>query len=315
MESVCAMDIELTRLGKHSLLVDAPVMPAAGTFGYGDRYTKLIKLEKFGAVVTDPVTHQPRRTNKKPHVVPLPGGLLLTSGLPNPGARNVVKRYTKTWDNLGVPVIVHVWGSTPPEVRRCVRALLSSPAIAAFELGIFDTASPDEAYAFIQTVVETTQLPLLVRLPLERAMELAPVVAESDAGAVVVGAPPRGTARDPVTGEMVSGRIFGPLVKPLALRMVEQVVRLVERDALPVIGAGGIHTPQDARDFIEVGVRAVQLDSVIWVRPHQAEIIARNLGGLELTRASDAYPDEWFPGIGITNQQDQIPEPPEDLPE
>ncbi|MBN1966348.1 MAG: hypothetical protein JW910_16990 [Anaerolineae bacterium] len=309
------MEIELTRLGKHSLVVGAPIMPAAGTFGYGDRYHKLLKVEKFGAIVTDPVTYPPRRTNKKPHVVPLPGGMLLTSGLPNPGARNVVKTYQGTWSNLPVPVIVHVWGATPPEVRRCVRAITACPDVAGIELGIHDNSSADEVYAYIQAVLETTQLPLLVRLPLERAVELAPVVAVSDAGAVVVGAPPRGTGRDPVTGQMVSGRIFGPLVKPLAVRTVEQVVRQVERDALPVIGAGGIHSVQDARDFIEVGARAVQVDSVLWVRPKQAEIIARNLGGLELTRASNAYPDEWFPGMGITNQHEQIPPPPEDLPE
>jgi 2,4-dienoyl-CoA reductase (NADPH2) len=82
-----------------------------------------------------------------------------------------------------------------------------------------------------------------------------------------------------------------------------------------VIGAGGIHSPQDARDFIEQGARAVQLDSVIWVRPHIAEVIARDLGGLELTRAANAYPDEWYPGIGLTDVQSMTPPPPKDLPE
>ncbi len=45
-----------------------------------------------------------------------------------------------------------------------------------------------------------------------------------------------------------------------------------------------------------------------------AEIIARDLGGLELTRPFDAYPDEWFPGIGETFRKKNTPPPP-DLPE
>lgn len=309
------MDVELTRTGKHSLVVHSPVMPAAGTFGYGDRYAKLIKLEKLGAIVTDPVTNKPRRMAGGPHLVPLPGGMLLHTGLPNPGVNKVVKKYEKVWRNLGVPIIVHVLGTTPQDVRRCARTVSLSPEVSGIELGIHDMANTDEIRALIRAVVETTQLPLLVRLPLERAVELAPVVAATDAGAVVVGAPPRGLARDPISGRLVSGRVFGPLVRPLALRVVMQVVRDVEADALPVIGCGGIHSAGDARDFIEVGARAVQLDSLIWLQPHEAEVIARDLGGQQLTRASDAYPDEWFPGIGDTYRKQMMPPPPDELPE
>jgi imidazole glycerol phosphate synthase subunit HisF len=67
-----------------------------------------------------------------------------------------------------------------------------------------------------------------------------------------------------------------------------------------VIGAGGVHNPDDARDFIEAGAVAVQVDTVAWVRPEMVDIIARNLGGLELTRPVDALPDEWRPGLGET---------------
>ncbi len=309
------MDVELTRTGKHSLILHAPVMPAAGTFGYGDRYARLIKTEKLGAIVTDPVTLKPRRIARGAHAVPLPGGLLLHTGMPNPGVHQVVKQYRQTWDKLPVPVIVHVMGTIPPDVARCVRAVVDCPNVQGIELGIHDLTGVEEMRALIQAVGETTQLPLLVRLPLERAAELARVVAATDAGAVVIGAPPRGLARDPVSGQLIRGRVYGPLVKPLALHTVAQAVQELQQDDLPVIGCGGIHTPADARDFIEVGARAVQLDSVIWVRPQGAEIIARDLGGFQLTRAADAYPDEWFPGIGETFRKEAVPPPPDDLPE
>jgi dihydroorotate dehydrogenase len=66
---------------------------------------------------------------------------------------------------------------------------------------------------------------------------------------------------------------------------------------VPIIGAGGIHSPEDARDYLEAGARAVQVDSVTWVEPRMLEIIARDLGGLTVTRALDALGDEWYPGM------------------
>lgn len=310
------MDVELTRPGKYSLIIDSPVMPAAGTFGFGNRYVRLIKTEKFGAIVTDPVSLRPRRIAHGPNTVPLAGGLLLHTGLPNPGVEKVVKKHRRNWANSPIPVIVHLIDRNPGDLRRCVRALMSVAGVQGFELGLHGQATQEEVYSLINTIVHTTQLPLMVRVPLERALELAEVVAQSEAGAIVVGAPPRGIARDPVTGKLVRGRVFGPLVMPQALYAVTEVIAALSKIDLPVIGAGGIHSAEDARTFIEAGARAVQLDSVIWSRPEQAEIIARDLGGLQLTREAGAFPDEWFPGIGDTHKKQQsAAPPPDDLPD
>jgi dihydroorotate dehydrogenase len=76
------------------------------------------------------------------------------------------------------------------------------------------------------------------------------------------------------------------------------VERLAKRIQIPIIGAGGIHNAQDGRDFIEAGASAIQVDAVTWVNPQILEMIARDLGGLVITRKTDAYTDEWHPGIG-----------------
>ncbi len=304
-----SMDVEITRVGKHSLLLSSPVMPAAGTFGFGNRYLRLIKTEKLGAIVTDPISRHPRKLARGSHVVPLAGGLLMHTGLPNPGVKAILKQYTQVWDKLPVPVIAHLIDREPHDLRRVVEALRNSPNVAAVELGLHGEATGDEIYALTDAVLQATQVPL------ERAVETSRVVARTEAGAIVVGAPPRGRARDRLTGEIITGRIFGPLVKPLALNAVAEVVEAIKAYGIPVIGAGGIHTPEDAREFIEVGARAVQLDSVIWTRPGQAEIIARDLGGLQLTRPSDWYPDEWFPGIGDTFRKQAFSPPPDNLPD
>jgi tRNA-dihydrouridine synthase len=112
-------------------------------------------------------------------------------------------------------------------------------------------------------------------------------------------APPRGTARDS-GGRLVSGRLYGPFIKPLVLRMVGQFARRVN---IPVTGAGGIHSPQDARDYLEAGAVAVQIDSVTWIEPSLLETIARDLGGLVITQPTGALPDEWHPGMGETERR------------
>ena len=53
----------------------------------------------------------------------------------------------------------------------------------------------------------------------------------------------------------------------------------------------------------------MQVDTVTWVHPRMIEVIARNLGGLELTRAAGALADEWEPGIGLTMRMERDKRP------
>lgn len=292
--------IELTRPGKDTLVIENPVMPAAGTFGFdGAAYRDLLDLTKLGAIVTNPVTWKPRRIARGPRVVPLPAGALIHTGLPNPGVGKVIKRYAESWKHSLAPVIVHVVATTPEDVAGCVGALDRVEGVAGIELGLHDQASPEDIEDILAAALDNTLRPLLVRVPLYTAVESARAAEAAGAGGLVVAAPPRGTTRDPLTGQLAGGRIYGPWLKAQTLRAVGQVAHVVQ---IPVIGSGGIHTADDARDYLDAGAVAVQIDSVTWVQPRQIEIIARNLGGLELTRAAGAYADEWEPGMGVTMQ-------------
>ncbi|MCD4686723.1 MAG: nitronate monooxygenase [Anaerolineae bacterium] len=299
--------IELTCTGKDTLVIENPVMPAAGTFGYdGAAYRDLLDLTKLGAIVTTPITWKPRRIARGPRVVPLPSGVLIHTGLPNPGVGKVIKRYAQSWKRSLAPVIVHVVATTPHEVANCVGALDHVEGVAGIELGLHDQVTPEDIEDLLGAALDNTLRPILVRVPLYSAVESARVAESAGAGGLVVAASPRGTTRDPVTGQLVGGRIYGPWLKAQTLRAVGLVAHVVN---IPVIGSGGIHNADDARDFLEAGAVAVQVDSVTWVEPRRIEIIARNLGGLELTRASGAYADEWEPGIGITMQMQRQGDP------
>lgn len=291
--------IELTRPGKNSVTIETPVMPASGTLGFGDLYRDLIDIEKLGALVTNPVTYQPWNPAGGTRVVRLDGGILMHTGLPNLGLSKTLARYRAMWNTLPLPVILHVVATNTEDVRRCMNEIEREDCVQAVELGLNDDVSPGEAGWLVRAAVEKSEKPLIVRVPLNDAERLARSAVDSGADALVVCAPPRGTARD-AGGRLIGGRLYGPMVKPIVLRLVGQIARQVD---VPVIGAGGIHTPQDARDYIEAGARAVQVDSVTWVQPKMLEIIARDLGGLVLTRASGALADEWHPGMGETERR------------
>jgi dihydroorotate dehydrogenase len=291
--------IELTRPGKHSLTIETPVMPAAGTMGFGDLYRDLVDFEKLGAFVTNPVTYQPWSPATGTRVVPLDAGILMHTGLPNPGMSKIIGKYHGLWRTLPLPVIIHLVGTSVEDVRRCADQVDKEDSLDAMELGLNDDISPYDAERLVRAATDNTDKPVIVRLPFTDTEILGEAADDAGAAAVVVSSAPRGTARDNA-GRLVSGRLYGPMVKPMILRLVGQMARRLQ---VPIIGAGGIHTPNDARDYIEAGARAVQVDSVTWVTPKAIEMIARDLGGLVLTQPTGALLDEWHPGIGETEKR------------
>lgn len=291
--------IDITRQGKYSLSLKTPLMPSAGMMGFGDHYAKLFDVHKLGAFVTNPVTLEPWSPAVGPRVVPLPSGVLVHTGLPNLGLSKVLRQYRETWAKMEIPVIVHLVATNPEQARKACQRLGGEDAVSGIELGIGDDTPPAEAERLVSAAVTATEKPVLARLPLHSALELGEGVAAAGVAALVVAAPPRGTARDPHSGRLVTGRVYGPLLKSVALWTVGRLRQMIP-DTVPLIGAGGIHSEDDARDFIEAGAIAVQIDAAIWIQPRLAERVARDLGGLLVTRPAGAFPDEWHPDMGDT---------------
>jgi dihydroorotate dehydrogenase (NAD+) catalytic subunit len=62
----------------------------------------------------------------------------------------------------------------------------------------------------------------------------------------------------------VTGGLSGPVVKPVALRMVWNTVKAV---SIPVVGIGGIMEAGDALEFLIAGAKAVQVGTANFVNP------------------------------------------------
>jgi dihydroorotate dehydrogenase (NAD+) catalytic subunit len=257
--------IELAPNHKQGLSLKGPVVAATGVMGYGDTYRRLVPMDALGALITNPMTAHPRRGSDPPRVARIPGGLLMHTGLHNPGVAAVIRRHLKSWERSPVPVIAHVVGVSVQETISCVEQLSRLEVVAGVELGLPDSLPMEEAIDTITAARTACDLPLIVKLPLWRASDLATCVVDlGGADALTVAAPPRGTVWQ--QGRAITGRLYGPATFPQALWVLCQVAALIN-GAVPLIGCGGVHSASDALAMLEAGAVAVQIDSYVWKDP------------------------------------------------
>ncbi len=269
--------IDLAPNNPYGLALASPVLTAAGCFGYGVEYARLVDVERIGAIVTRSTTLYRRRVARPPRLVETPAGVLAVGPWPNPGLSRVIERYTPIWAGWRTPVLLSVVGETPADYAAMAAALEGVEGVAGLELNVEDHA--ERAAAITAAARAATLLPLLVKLPhpegtREGLAELARTVAAAGADAITLIGAPRGMALDPRSGERCEGRLSGPALRPLALRLVAEVAAAV---SVPVVGCGGIATADDARQFLAVGAAAVQVGAALLADPGAAVRIADEL--------------------------------------
>ena len=147
-------------------------MPAAGTVGFGDRYRALLDYEKLGALVTNPTTIDPWRPATGTRIISLDAGVLVHTGLPNPGLAKVISQYRRTWASLPIPVIVHLVGTSLSQMKQAVSLIDDADEIAAVEFGLGDDIDESDAVDLV-TEASRMEKPLLARLPFYECQQLA----------------------------------------------------------------------------------------------------------------------------------------------
>lgn len=243
-------------MAKYDLYFTPPLINAAGALGYSPPIDGQAAGIHLGAFLTNPVSLAQRTPARWPRYMPYAGGFLLHTGHPNPGLGTVIRRYAARWRRSSLPVIVHLLAHSAEEAAGMARRLEMVGCVAGIELGLPADIPAPAAAALVAAC--QGELPVMVRLPLERVTDLAQIVLAAGAAAISLG-PPRGTLALP-DAELVQGRLYGPAVFPLALA----AVRNLAREGFPVVGAGGVYSQQDANAMLSAGALAVQLDSVFW---------------------------------------------------
>jgi len=243
---------------KFDLAITPPVMNAAGTLGFAPGEQVRNAFGGLGAFVTNPVSRLRRTPAHNRELIPFPGGFLMHTGYPNPGLRSVLKHYSPAWKRSAVPVIAHLLAEGEADVDAMVRMLETVEAVAAVELSLPLDAGPELASRLV--AAGAGELPLIVRVPVERPHELAG--ASMAAGAAAVSLGPRRGALPEAGGKLIHGRLYGPGLFPQAL----EVVHALARAGIPVIGAGGVYRQEHVDVLLAAGAIAVQVDSVLWQR-------------------------------------------------
>lgn len=263
-----------------------PVMPAAGTFGFGAEYGELFDLSLLGALVTKTLTLRPRAGNPPPRLWETPCGLLNSIGLENPGLDTFLAELLPKVLAYGVPVVVSLYGETPGELAAMARRL--PPEVAALEVnlscpnvpGKLSVLTPPEIAARVGAAREAFPGELWAKISPEGDF-IASGRAAQDAGADALVATNtfRGMAVDserraPAFANVVAG-LSGPAIKPLVLRIVYELCGAV---AIPVIACGGITCGRDALEFIYAGAHAVQVGTANFFDPLALPRVLRELG-------------------------------------
>ncbi len=274
--------IELAPRHKFGLPIATPVMPAAGAFGYGDAYHDLVDLRLLGALVTNPVSLNPREAASGTRIAARGEHFVVHTGLPNPGLSQVIRRYRQTWERLPIPVIVHLIATTPVETAKAAGQLAGLANVVGIELGLIDNITPQRALNLLDAARAEGDLPVIVRVPFGNVDALAPQLADGGADALTLMAPPRAilpvadvaSEGDATARQYFRGRLYGPALFPLLLNTL---ARWRSKLPVPIIACGGIATPQDAIACLELGAAAVQVDALLWRDPTLLQHIAEEL--------------------------------------
>jgi dihydroorotate dehydrogenase (NAD+) catalytic subunit len=270
-----------------------PVLLASGTCGYGAELDGFLDLDGLGGLVTKAVTAEPRVGNPAPRVAEFAAGMLNSVGLANPGPDLVIAEKLPWLAGRlqRARVFVNIAGRTADEYGAIIRRLDAVAGVAGFELNVscpnvkeggdIIATREDLLADAVRTARAATVRPLVVKLApnvpdIGRMAEVA-VAAGAD-GLTLVNTMP-GLLFDTDTRRSTlgagAGGMSGPALLPIG---VHAVWRARQRVAVPLIGAGGIRTAEDAVQYLLAGASLVQVGTASFADPRAA---ARVLSDLE----------------------------------
>ncbi|HEX9779702.1 MAG TPA: dihydroorotate dehydrogenase [bacterium] len=280
-----------------SLTLRAPVLAAAGTFGYGLEFARAVRLEALGALVTKTLTQEPRAGHPAPRLADTASGMLNAVGLANVGLEAFLTDIAPGLRALPVPVIVSVLGETPDSSAAMARRLDAEPAAAALELNLscpnvrpsgsgsgrhvrLIAHDPAATAAVVQAARAATRKPLIAKLSPD-VTDLVPIAQAAEragADAVTLGNTYVGMSLDAATRRsrlgMPTGGLSGPAIRPLAVYRVWYTAASLR---VPVIGLGGIVRAEDAVEFFLAGAGAVAVGTANFADPRAPVKVLRGL--------------------------------------
>lgn len=266
------------------LNLSTPLVLLSGCVGFGEEYTRVADFSHrdVGAVCLKGTTLHARAGNRPHRICETPAGMLNSIGLQNPGVDEVLRRILPRLPFDQTRFIANVSGSTVEEYAEVTRRFDDSP-IDAIEIniscpnvrqgGVLFGNDADMSARVVYACRRVTRKPLITKLSPNQTdiTENARRCIEAGADGLAVINTLSGMAIDiesrrPIIGNDTGG-LSGPAIKPIALLRTHQVYRVAQRHGVPIIGQGGIASPQDALEFLIAGATAIGIGTALFYDP------------------------------------------------
>ena len=273
------------------VVLDNPVIPASGTFGFGKEMSEIYDINILGSISFKGTTRDARFGNPTPRIAECPSGLINSVGLQNPGVDAVIAHELPELRKIfRKPIIANISGFSIEEYVECCQKLDKEEQVAILEVNIscpnvhnggmaFGT-SPESAAAVTKAVKAVTTKPVFIKLSPNVTDIVAIAKACEEAGAdgitlinTMLGMRIDIARRKPVIANKMGG-FSGAAIFPIAVRMVYQVAHAVK---IPIIGCGGVATAEDVVEMMMAGATGVQVGAENLRNPYACKEIIEEL--------------------------------------
>lgn len=269
-----------------------PIVTASGCFASGAEIDRFFDVAELGAVIVKSITVEPRQGLPTPRMVETPSGMLNAIGLQNPGVDRWLARDLPWLRERGVPVIVSIAGTSVGEYRELARRLRSRPGVVGVEVNISCPNVEDRGTVFachagsaqgvIEAVRREVDVPVFAKLTpdVTSIVEIAQACVRGGATGLslintLLGMAINVETRRPHLANTFGG-LSGPAIRPVAVRNVFQVHRALPE--VPIIGMGGVATPEDVVEMVLAGASAVAVGTATFMNPFAAQDLLDGLG-------------------------------------
>ena len=256
-----------------------PVIAASGTFGFGAEYGELYDVSKLGGISTKGLTLNKKQGNEGRRIHETSSGIMNSVGLQNPGVDGFIRDELPKMRKLDTIILANLGGATLEDYLSGIEKL-NNTEVDLIELniscpnvkcgGMAFGIKTEVAKDIVKAVKSICKKPLMVKLSpnAEDIVDMAVGCMEAGADSLSLVNTFKALAidinkRKPVFDNLTAG-LSGPAIKPIALRMVNEVCKAV---SIPVVGMGGIVTAEDAIEFIMAGAHAVQIGTANFMKP------------------------------------------------
>lgn len=271
--------------------MDNPVVPASGTFGFGNEFKDFYDINILGSFSFKGTTKEARFGNPTPRIAECKNGMINAVGLQNPGVHHVIEHeLVEMKKYFHKPVIANVSGFSVDDYAYTCELLDKQEQVGILEVNVscpnvhgggmsFGT-SPQAAAEVTRAVKAVTSKPVFIKLSPNVTDIVAIARACEEAGAdgiclinTMLGMRIDVKRRQPVIANKMGG-FSGDAIFPVAVRMVYQVSKAC---GIPVMGCGGVSTAKDVIEMMMAGATAVQVGAANLVNPYACKDIIEAL--------------------------------------